>query len=189
MKRRTEDVARTKNHIVPHRRLECKHGNRDSGTSNKSSAALRRWLKDVPRTLWTPWCSRLNHPSRPRCYITHSRPNSECHRWKRSMASKILLTTSIPIRIRWSCMGIRPCPVQGVRHYFERPSHGLVQQNPPFNNLFVQGVIHSVRLPLHWSQDVQEAELPSVNHQAGDTGKFEVICAKIQCRVPEDRRT
>ena len=83
----------------------------------------------------------------------------------------------------------RPCTVQGVRHYPERPSHGLVQQNSPFNNLFVQRTINSVRLPLHRSQDVQKAELSSVDHQAGNTGKFEVICAKIQRRVPEDRRT
>ena len=46
-------------------------------------------------------CGENEEPHR-----THSRPNSECHRWKRLMASKILLTTSIPIRIRWSCMGI-----------------------------------------------------------------------------------
>ena len=62
--------------------------------------------------------------------------------------------------------------MQGVRHYPERPIHGVVQQNFPFHNFFIQRVIHSVRLPFHLSQDVQEAELPSVNHQAGSTGNL-----------------
>ena len=38
-------------------------------------------------------------------------------------------------------------------------------------------------------QDVQEAELPSVNYQTGIAGKLEVICAKIQRRVLKNRRT
>ena len=44
-------------------------------------------------------------------------------------------------------------------------------------------------IPLHRSQDVQKAEFPSIDRQAGLAGKPEVIRAKIQRRVPEDRRT
>ena len=39
------------------------------------------------------------------------------------------------------------------------------------------------------ARTLQEAELPSVNYQTGIAGKLEVICAKIQRRVPKDRRT
>ena len=60
---------------------------------------------------------------------------------------------------------------------------------PPFIHLVVQRTIHCIRLPLHQSQDVQKAELPSIDRQAGFAGKPEVICAKIQRRVPEDRLT
>ena len=33
--------------------------------------------------------------------------NSECHKWKYSMESRIPSTTSTPTRIKWSCMGIK----------------------------------------------------------------------------------
>ena len=39
--------------------------------------------------------------------------------------------------------------MQGVRHHLKRPGYGLVQQNSPFNDFFIQRVIDSVRLPLH----------------------------------------
>ena len=46
-------------------------------------------------------------PSQPRCYATPFQQNSECHKWKHSMESKIPSTTSILTKIKWSCMGIR----------------------------------------------------------------------------------
>ena len=67
------------------------------------------------------------------------------------------------------------------------PAMAWFNRIPPLNNLFVQRTIHCIRLPLHRSQDVQKAELPSIDHQAGLARKFEVIRTKIQRRVPEDR--
>ena len=69
------------------------------------------------------------------------------------------------------------------------PALAWFNRIPPFINLFVQRTIHCVRLPLHRSQDVQKAELPSIENQAGLAGKSKFICAKIQRRVPENRRT
>ena len=60
----------------------------------------------APDTM-VPWYNKLNRLSQPRCYATRFQPNSECHRWKRSMESRTPSTTSIPTRIKWSCMGIK----------------------------------------------------------------------------------
>ena len=49
--------------------------------------------------------------------------------------------------------------------------------------------IHCVRLPLHWSQNIQKANLSFADHQAELARKPEVLCSEVQCRVSEGRYT
>ena len=56
--------------------------------------------------------------------------------------------------------------MQSFFYHTKRPSLGLVQQTPALINFLIQRAIHCVRLPLHWSQNIQKAKLSSANHQA-----------------------
>ena len=60
------------------------------------------------------------------------------------------------------------------------PALAWFNRIPPFIHLVIQGTIYCIRLPLHRSQNVQKAELPSVDRQAGLVGKLEVVRAKVQ---------
>ena len=75
---------------------------------------VKEVIKGRAQTLWTPWCNKLNHPSQPRCYATPFQQNSECHKWKHSMESKIPSTTSILTKIKWSCICIRTLSDAGL---------------------------------------------------------------------------
>ena len=68
-----------------------------------------------------------------------------------------------------------PLQMQSFCHHIKRPGFSLVQQTPPIVNLILQRAIHRVRLPLHRSSDIQEAELSLANHKVGPTGKPEVL--------------
>ena len=59
----------------------------------------------------------------------------------------------------------RPREVQSLHYHDKRPDVGLVQQTPAIVNIIFQRAIHRVRLPLHQSSDVQEAELSLANHK------------------------
>ena len=79
--------------------------------------------------------------------------------------------------------------MQSLRYHVKRPGFGLVQQAPTIVSLLIQRAFHSVRLPLHWSENVQEAGLSPANHKIELAGKPEVICPEVQRRVSEGRRT
>ena len=69
------------------------------------------------------------------------------------------------------------------------PALAWFNRIPPSSNLFIQRAIHCVRLPFHRSQDVQKTDLSYIDRQAGLAGESEVLRAKIQRRVPENRHT
>ena len=68
-------------------------------------------------------------------------------------------------------------------NHTKRPSISLVQQTFFILDLVLQRALHRVRLPLHRSSDIQEAELSRSNHQAAATGEPEVLRPKVQRRV------
>ena len=47
------------------------------------------------------------------------------------------------------------------------PALAWFNRIPPFIHLVIQGTIYCICLPLHRSQNIQKAELPSVDRQAG----------------------
>ena len=71
----------------------------------------------------------------------------------------------------------------------KRPGFCLVQQAPTIVSLLIQRALHRVRLPLHWSENVQEAGLSPANNKTEPAGKSEVTCPEVQRRVSEGRRT
>ena len=73
----------------------------------------------------------------------------------------------------------RPHEMQSLRYHAKRPGIGLVQQTPAIVNLILQRAIHHVRLPLHRSTNVQEAELSLTNHKAEPTGEPKVLHPKV----------
>ena len=75
-----------------------------------------------------------------------------------------------------------------LRNHTEGPSISLVQQTSAILDLVLQRALHRVRLPLHWSSEIQEAELSPANHQAAATGEPEVLRPKVQRRVFKGRR-
>ena len=60
---------------------------------------------------------------------------------------------------------------------------------PALVNFLIQRAIHRVRLPLHWSQNIQKAKLSSADHQAELAREPEVLCSEVQRRVSEGRYT
>ena len=72
-----------------------------------------------------------------------------------------------------------PREMQSLRYHAKRPGVGLVQQTPAIVNLILQRAIHHVRLPLHWSSNVQEAELSLADHKAKPTGELEVLRPEV----------
>ena len=72
-----------------------------------------------------------------------------------------------------------PREMQSLRYHAKRPSVGLVQQTPTIVNLILQRAIHRVRLPLHRSSDVQEAELSLADHKVEPTGELEVLRPEV----------
>ena len=79
--------------------------------------------------------------------------------------------------------------MQSFLYHTKRPNLGLVQQIPALINFLIQRAIHCVRLPFHWSWNIQKVKLSSANHQAELARKPEVICPDVQCRVSEGRYT
>ena len=69
--------------------------------------------------------------------------------------------------------------MQSLHCHAKRPGIGLVQQAPAIVNLILQRTIHRVRLPLHMSTDVQEAELSLADHKAKPTGEPEVYVQRF----------
>ena len=69
--------------------------------------------------------------------------------------------------------------MKSLRYHAKRPSVGLVQQTLAIVNLILQRAIHRVRLPLHRSSDVQEAELSLADHKAEPIGEFEVLRPEV----------
>ena len=72
-----------------------------------------------------------------------------------------------------------PREMQSLRYHAKRPDIGLVQQTPAIVNLILLRVIHRVRLPLHRSTDVQEAELSLTDHKAEPIGEHEVLRSEV----------
>ena len=58
----------------------------------------------------------------------------------------------------------RPSAMSSLHNHTEGPSISLVQQTSAILNLVLQRALHRVRLSLHWSSDIQEAELSLANH-------------------------
>ena len=78
--------------------------------------------------------------------------------------------------------------MQSLLYHAKRPGFGLVQQAPTIVSLLIQRPLHRIRLPLHWSENIQEAGLSPANHKIEPAGKPKVICSEVQCRVSEGRR-
>ena len=69
--------------------------------------------------------------------------------------------------------------MQSLRHRAQRPGFSLVQQTPAIISLILQIAVHRVRLLLHRSLDIQEAELSLVDHKGEPTGELEVLRPKV----------
>ena len=82
----------------------------------------------------------------------------------------------------------RPSVILSLRNHTEEPNISLVQQTYAIIDLVLQRTLHHVRLPLHWSSDIREAELSPANHQAAATGEPEFLRPKVQRRVFKGRR-
>ena len=65
----------------------------------------------------------------------------------------------------------RPSAMLSLHNHTEGPSISLVQQTSAILYLVLQRALHRVRLPLHWSSDIQEVELSPANHQTAATGE------------------
>ena len=72
-----------------------------------------------------------------------------------------------------------PREMQSLRHHAKRPDISLVQQTPAIVNLILQGTIHRVRLQLHRSMEVHEAELSLTDHKVEPTGEPEVLRPEV----------
>ena len=72
-----------------------------------------------------------------------------------------------------------PHQIQSFRHHTERLDFSLVQHTAPIVNLILQRAIHRVRLPLHRSWDIQEAELSLTDHKVGPIGEPEVLHPEV----------
>ena len=70
--------------------------------------------------------------------------------------------------------------MSSLRNHTEGPSISLVQQTSAILDLVLQRALYRVRLSLHWSSDIQEAELSPANHQAAAIGEPEVLRPKVQ---------
>ena len=77
----------------------------------------------------------------------------------------------------------RPSAMSSLRNHIEGPNINLVQQTSTILDLVLQRALHLFRLPLHWSSDIQEAELSPANHQAATTREPGVLRPKVQRRV------
>ena len=82
----------------------------------------------------------------------------------------------------------RPSAILSLHNHTEEPNISLVQQTYAILDLVLQRNLHRVRLPLHWSSDIREAELSPGNHQVETTGEPEVLRLKVQRRVFKGRR-
>ena len=78
--------------------------------------------------------------------------------------------------------------MSSLRNHIEGPSTSLVQQTSAILYLVLQRALHRVRLPLHRSSDIQEAELSLANHQATTPREPEVLRPKVQRIVFKDGR-
>ena len=74
----------------------------------------------------------------------------------------------------------RPSAMSSLRNHIEGPNINLVQQTSAILDLVLQRALHRFRLPLHWSSDIQEAELSPANHQAAATREPGVLRPKVQ---------
>ena len=82
--------------------------------------------------------------------------------------------------------------MQSFRYHTKRPSLGLVQQAPALINFLIQRAIHCVRLPLHWSQNIQRVKLSSADHQAELAREPEVLCLEVNAEslkvdIPDEK--
>ena len=66
--------------------------------------------------------------------------------------------------------------MQSFRCHIKRPSLSLLQQASALINLLIQRTIHCVRLPRHWSKNIQKAKLSSAHHQAELAREPGVLC-------------
>ena len=73
----------------------------------------------------------------------------------------------------------RPREMQSLRYHAKRPDVGLVQQTPAIIDLILQRAIHCIRLLLHRSSDVQEAELSLADNKTEPTGEPEVLNPEV----------
>ena len=77
----------------------------------------------------------------------------------------------------------RPSVMLSLHNHTEGLSISLVQQTSPILYLVLQRALHRVRLPLHWSSDIQEVELSPANHQTAATREPVVLRPKVKRRV------
>ena len=82
--------------------------------------------------------------------------------------------------------------MQSLRCHTKRLGIGLVQQTPAIVNLILQRAIHRVRLPLHRSTDVQEAELSLADHKVEPTGEPEAYVQRFNTKslkvdIPDEK--
>ena len=77
----------------------------------------------------------------------------------------------------------RPSAMSSLRSHTEGPNISLVQQTSAILDLVLQRALHYVRIPLHWSSNIQEAEISPANHQAVAIGEPEVLRPKVQRKV------
>ena len=77
----------------------------------------------------------------------------------------------------------KPSVMLSLCNHTEGPNISLVQQTFTILDLVLQRALHRVCLPLHWSSDIQEAELSLANHQVAATEEPEVLHPKVQRKV------
>ena len=77
----------------------------------------------------------------------------------------------------------RPSAMLSLPNHTKGPIISLVQQTSAILDLVLQRALHHVRLLLHWSLNIQEAELSPANHQTTTIGEPKVLRPKVQCIV------